>query len=53
MSLEPFLKDLAQRLGNQYLLTVEQSSGELQPLKVTSSKAGLSLVAATRIRLPK
>ena len=53
VSLEPFLKDLAQRLGNQYLLTVEQSSGELQPLKVTSSKAGLSLVAATRIRLPK
>ncbi len=53
VSFEPFLKDLSTRLGNQYRLTFVGGSGDakggLQPVKVTSSKSGLSLVAASKI----
>ena len=51
VSFEPFLKDLAQRLQNQYLLTVisrDEKSG-LTPVRVTSSEAGVSLMAASKI----
>jgi hypothetical protein len=55
VSLDPFLKDLAVRLQNQYLLTVaaENLHGDLEPVKVNSSKAGVSLVAASKIHVAK
>jgi hypothetical protein len=55
VSVDPFLKDLALRLQNQYLLTVAADNlhGDLEPVKVTSSKAGVSLVAASKIHVQK
>jgi len=55
VSFDPFLKDLTQRLQNQYLLTLVpgDSKGDLEPVRVTSSKAGVSLMAATRINMQR
>lgn len=51
ISLAPFLKDLDQRLRNQYLLTVSapEAKGGLQPVRVTTTTAGVSLVTASKI----
>jgi hypothetical protein len=53
VALDPYLKDLEQRLENQYLLTVEASGGKggLEPVRVTTAKHDLSLLSASRIRL--
>ena len=54
VSFDPFLKDLALRLQNQYLLTVtpqEEKSG-LAPVRVSSSEAGVSLMAPSKIYIP-
>jgi hypothetical protein len=53
VSLDPYLKDLAQRLQNQYLLTLglEDVKGGLEQVRVTTSKSGTSLVAASRINV--
>jgi hypothetical protein len=55
VSLDPFLKDLTMRLQHQYLLTVapENLHGDLEPVKVSPSKAGVSLVAASKIHATK
>lgn len=55
VSLDPYLKDLAERVGNQYLLTVsvDQTGGDLVPARVTTSKAGVSVSSASRIHLQK
>ncbi|HEY2016811.1 MAG TPA: hypothetical protein VGH38_25075 [Bryobacteraceae bacterium] len=55
VSLDPFLKDLAERLKNQYLLTVsaDDAKGGLQPVRVASSKSSISLVAASRVNMQK
>lgn len=55
VSLVPFLKDLSTRLQNQYLVTIapEKPHGDLQPVRVNTSKSGLSLVTAARIHFPK
>jgi hypothetical protein len=51
VSLDPYLKDLAERLQNQYLLTLapEDTKRGLEPVRVTASGSGVSLVAASRI----
>jgi hypothetical protein len=51
VSFDPFLKDLAQRLQNQYLLTVNARDGKsgLAPVRVTSSGPGVSLMTASQI----
>jgi hypothetical protein len=53
ISLAPFLKDLDQRLRNQYLLTVSapEAKGGLQPVRVTTTTAGVSLVTASKINM--
>lgn len=53
VSLEPYLKDLTQHLENQYLLTVEAPArkNELEPVKVTTNKPGVSLLTASKIYL--
>jgi hypothetical protein len=54
VSFDPFLKDLAQRLQNQYLLTVipqEEKSG-LAPVHVALSQPGVSLMAPSEIYIP-
>ena len=54
VSISPFLADFAQRLNNQYLLTLDASGLRpgLEPLRVTST-AHISLVAPSRIYVPK
>jgi hypothetical protein len=51
VSFEPFLKDLTQRLQNQYLLTLAPGDTKraLEPIRVTSAQPGVSLVSASRI----
>jgi hypothetical protein len=53
VSLDDWLKDLAQRLQNQYLLTLvpEETKGGLEPIRVTVAVKGVSLVAASRINM--
>lgn len=53
VSFGPFLKDFALHLQNQYLLTVTDVSakGGLQPVRVTSSKTGVSLMSASKINM--
>jgi hypothetical protein len=56
VSFDPYLKDLAEQLRNQYLLTVERTGSKsgLQPLRVTSSSssaAGFSIHAPARIEM--
>jgi len=54
VAFDPFLKDLAQRLQNQYLLTVNprgEKSG-LVPVRVVSSEPGVSLTAPSEIYTP-
>lgn len=55
VSLDSYLKDLAQRLLNQYLLTLamDPAHGELDRVRVTSNKPGVSLVAAPKVFLQK
>ncbi|HEX4134390.1 MAG TPA: hypothetical protein VHY84_07275 [Bryobacteraceae bacterium] len=51
VSFDPYLKDLTQRLQNQYLMTVisDDTKGGLEPVRVTTAVSGVSLVAASRI----
>jgi hypothetical protein len=51
VSFDPYLKDLALRLENQYLLAVEPpATGKgLEPVRVMSSKSGVSVQAASQI----
>ena len=51
VSVAPYLKDLALRLENQYLMTLDipKQKEELEPLRVQSAKAGISLVAASKV----
>jgi hypothetical protein len=53
VSFDSWLKDLAQRLQNQYLLTLvpEDTKGGLEPVRVTAAKSGASVVAASEINL--
>jgi hypothetical protein len=55
VSFDPFLRDLAQRLKNQYLLTVAAHDGKagLQPVRVSAIHAKVSLVAASRINVER
>jgi hypothetical protein len=55
VSLTPYLKDLGERLQNQYLLSVtaENAKGSLEPVRVSAAKSGISLVAASKIHLQK
>jgi len=55
---DSFLKDLTQRLQNQYLLKLEPEDrddrkGGLEQVRVTDSKPGVSLMAASRIDIHK
>jgi hypothetical protein len=54
VTFDPFLKDLTQRLDNQYLLTLEPRAGKggLEPFRITSSESGVSLQAASQINIP-
>jgi hypothetical protein len=51
VSFDPYLKDLAQRLQNQYLLSVSPQDGKsgLAPVRVASSEPGVSLMAPSEI----
>jgi hypothetical protein len=53
VSIDDWLKDLAQRLQNQYLLTVEapDTKGGLEPVRVNAATGGASLVAAHQIEM--
>jgi hypothetical protein len=53
VSIDAWLKDFAERLCNQYLLTLEPQStkGSLEPVRVTAAAPGLSLVSATKINM--
>jgi hypothetical protein len=60
VSFDPFLKDLAQRLNHQYLLTLAPPDAKpgsqkpgLQPVRVSAAHAKVSLVAASRINFEK
>jgi hypothetical protein len=55
VSFDPYLKDLTQRLQNQYLLTIVpgDAKSDLEPVRVTTSKAGVSLVTASKINLQR
>jgi len=55
VSFDPFLKDLAQRLDNQYLLTLAPHDAKpgLQPVRVTTTSGKASLVAASKINFEK
>ena len=55
VSFDPYLKDLAQRLQNQYLLTVVPRNEKrgLASVRVVSSQPGVSLMAASGIEIPK
>jgi hypothetical protein len=51
VSFDPYLKDLTERLQNQYLMTLvsDNTKGGLEPVRVTTSVSGVSLVAASKI----
>ena len=51
VSFDPYLQDLTERLQNQYLLTLvsDGAKGGLEPVRVTTSVSGVSLVAASKI----
>ena len=51
VSFDPYLKDLTERLQNQYLMTLvsDDTKGGLEPVRVTTSVSGVSLVAASKI----
>jgi hypothetical protein len=51
VSFDPYLKDLTERLQNQYLMTVvsDDKKGGLEPVRVSTSVSGVSLVAASKI----
>lgn len=53
VSFVPYLKDLAERLQNQYLLyvAVTEAKGDLEPVRVSTAKLGVSLMAASKIRM--
>jgi len=53
VSFDPYLKDLTERLQNQYLMTVvpDDTKSGLEPVRVTTSVPGVSLVAASRINI--
>jgi hypothetical protein len=55
VSFDPYLKDLAQRLQNQYLLTVipQNEKSGLASVRVVSSQPGVSLMTASEIEIPK
>jgi hypothetical protein len=55
VSFDPFLKDLSLRLQNQYLLTLTSGKGKtgLEPVRVASTRSGTSLMAASKILIPK
>jgi hypothetical protein len=55
VSFDPYLKDLGQRLKNQYLLTVVPQDGKtgLEPVKVTAIHSKASVVAASKINIAK
>jgi hypothetical protein len=54
VSFDPYLKDLNQRLRNQYLLTLvpQDAKGGLEPVRVSASQPGVSLMSASKIYLP-
>jgi hypothetical protein len=51
VSFDPYLKDLTERLQNQYLMTLvsDDTKGGLEPVRVTTSVSGASLVAASKV----
>jgi hypothetical protein len=51
--IDAWLKDLDQRLRNQYLLILEPQDGKagLEPVRVTTAMPGVSLVSATKINM--
>jgi hypothetical protein len=51
VSFDPYLKDLTERLQNQYLMTLvsDNTKGGLEPVRVITSVSGVSLVAASKI----
>lgn len=51
VSFDPYLQDLTERLQNQYLMTLgsDNTKGGLEPVRVTTSVSGVSLVAASKI----
>jgi hypothetical protein len=53
VSLDRWLEDLAQRLQNQYLVTVsaEDTKGGMKPVRVRCAASGVSLVAASVIEM--
>jgi hypothetical protein len=53
VSFDPYLKDLTERLQNQYLMTLVSGDrkGGLEPVRVTTSVSGISLVAASKINI--
>jgi hypothetical protein len=55
VSISPFLRDLTQRLTNQYLLTIDSSGlkSGFASLRLSSPAAHASLVAPSRIYIPK
>jgi hypothetical protein len=54
VSFDPYLKDLTQRLRNQYLLTVvsQNAKSGAEPVRVTTSLPGVSLTSAAKIYVP-
>jgi hypothetical protein len=55
VSFDPYLKDLAERLSNQYLLTLsaQDSKKGLQPVRVRAGNPKVSLMSASKIELKK
>jgi hypothetical protein len=55
VAFDPYLKDLAGRLQNQYLLTVDAGAykSDLEPVRITAEAHGASLVAASKIHIRK
>jgi hypothetical protein len=57
VSLAPFLKEFTDRLNHQYLLTVDFDGhvdghgGRLEPVRISTTRAGVTLMAASKIRL--
>jgi hypothetical protein len=54
VAFEPYLKDFAQRLENQYRLTMDGDDlkSGLHRVKIADSKQGVSLVAAEKVLIP-
>ncbi len=59
VSFDPFLKDLAARLQNQYLITVapenagKPAKGDLEPVRIWTAEPGVSLMTASKIHIRK